>query len=217
MSHTSRERRHVPVPMRWPHTGSDPSRPRHCARRTMRSLIRSERLPRCPLHASNLANVQIRRPHPVGVTSTIELCAAIKSPWRPLPRQCPTSRDFVPWRFLDAGRHTAWKGSSCRHPKTCTENRKWVSPRENHRQAVRQEGPIVIHTASAALLSPGAFHPSIIKTSWPAGVSGVGSCTGSRSSAGARAIDVAPATKVLRSIIIPLPFQISQSMPLQCR
>jgi hypothetical protein len=25
----------------------------------------------------------------------------------------PTSRDFVPWRFLDAGRHSAWKG---RHP-----------------------------------------------------------------------------------------------------
>src|SRR6266700_6150548 len=29
-------------------------------------------------------------------------------------------RDFVPWRFLDAGRHSAWKGSSCRRPKTCT-------------------------------------------------------------------------------------------------
>jgi hypothetical protein len=26
----------------------------------------------------------------------------------------------VPWRFLDAGRHSAWKGSSCRRPKTCT-------------------------------------------------------------------------------------------------
>ena len=75
---------------------------------------------------------------------------------------------------------------------------------ENHRQAVRQERPILIHTASAALLSLGTFHPSIIKTSWPAGVSGAGSCTGSRSSAGARAIDVAPATKALRSIIMPL-------------
>jgi hypothetical protein len=31
-----------------------------------------------------------------------------------------TSRDFVPWRFLDAGGHSAWKGSSCRRPKTCT-------------------------------------------------------------------------------------------------
>ena len=37
---------------------------------------------------------------------------------RPRPRQCPTSRDFVPWRFLDAGLHSVWKGSSCRRPKT---------------------------------------------------------------------------------------------------
>src|ERR1039457_3835653 len=39
---------------------------------------------------------------------------------RPRHRRCPTSRDFVPWRFLDAGRKSAWKGSSCRRPKTCT-------------------------------------------------------------------------------------------------
>ena len=77
--------------------------------------------------------------------------------------------------------------------------------RENHRQAVRQEWPILIHTASAALLWPGAFHPSIIKASWPAGVSGVGSCTGSRSSADAKPTDAVPATKVLRLIIMPLP------------
>ena len=31
-----------------------------------------------------------------------------------------TSRDFVPWHFLDAGRRSAWIASSCRHPKTCT-------------------------------------------------------------------------------------------------
>src|SRR6267378_3780632 len=40
---------------------------------------------------------------------------------RPRHRRCPTSRDFVPWRFSDAGRRTAWIASSCRHPKTCTE------------------------------------------------------------------------------------------------
>src|ERR1700737_1190855 len=39
---------------------------------------------------------------------------------RPRPRRCPTSRDFVPWRFSDAGRRSAWIASSCRHPKTCT-------------------------------------------------------------------------------------------------
>jgi hypothetical protein len=66
--------------MRWPHAGSDPSRPVHCARRTVRSLIRSERLPRCLLHASNLASVQIRQPHPIDVTSNLELGSAIKSP-----------------------------------------------------------------------------------------------------------------------------------------
>ena len=80
MSQTSRERRNFPVPMRWPHAGSDPSRPSHCRRPTVRSLIRSERLPRCLFHASNLACVQIPLPRPVGVTSNIEIGAAIKSP-----------------------------------------------------------------------------------------------------------------------------------------
>ena len=80
MSQTARRPRTFLVPMRWPYAGSDPSRPGHCPRRTGRSLVRSERLPRCLLHASNLASVQIRRPHFVGVTSTIEPGAAIKSP-----------------------------------------------------------------------------------------------------------------------------------------
>ena len=31
-----------------------------------------------------------------------------------------TARDFVPWRFSDAGRMSAWRASSCRRPKTCT-------------------------------------------------------------------------------------------------
>ncbi len=29
-------------------------------------------------------------------------------------------RDFVPWRFSVAGRISAWIGTSCRRPKTCT-------------------------------------------------------------------------------------------------
>jgi len=81
MSQTALERRDFPIPMRWRHAaGNDPSLPGHCARRIVRSLIRSERLPRCQLYASNLASVQIDRPRPVGVTSTLELGAAIKSP-----------------------------------------------------------------------------------------------------------------------------------------
>jgi hypothetical protein len=34
---------------------------------------------------------------------------------------CPTARDFVPWRFLVAGRFSAWSVSSFRRPKTCTK------------------------------------------------------------------------------------------------
>jgi len=74
------ERRDYPVPIRWPCAGSDPSRPGYCGRRAVRSLIRSKRLPTCLLYASNLASGPIRRPHPVGVTSTLQLGAAIKSP-----------------------------------------------------------------------------------------------------------------------------------------
>jgi hypothetical protein len=80
MTQTTLERRDFPVPMRWPHAGSDISRPGQRGRPTVRSLIRSKPLPRCPLHASNLARVRIRRPHPVDVTSILELGAAIKSP-----------------------------------------------------------------------------------------------------------------------------------------
>ena len=80
MSPTFREHRNFPVPTRRAHAGGDPSRPGQRGRRTVRPLIRSECLPRCLLHACDLASVQIRRPHPVGVTSTLELGAAIKSP-----------------------------------------------------------------------------------------------------------------------------------------
>jgi hypothetical protein len=80
MSQTSRERRNFPVPMRWPYAGNDPFRPGHCGRRTVRSLIRSESLPGCLLHPCDLASEQIRRLHPVAVTSTLKLGAAIKSP-----------------------------------------------------------------------------------------------------------------------------------------
>ena len=80
MSQTSPERRHFPVPTSRPYAGSDPSRPGHGPRSTVRSLIRPKRLPRCPIRASNLAGVQIPLPRPVGVTSNIEIGAAIKSP-----------------------------------------------------------------------------------------------------------------------------------------
>ena len=34
---------------------------------------------------------------------------------------CPTHRDFVPWRFSDAGRSSPWMVPSCRRPKTLYE------------------------------------------------------------------------------------------------
>jgi hypothetical protein len=79
MSQTSRKRRHFPVPTPWPQAGNDPSRPSHRARRSLSSLIGSQRLPRCPLD-TNLATVQMHRPHSLGVTSIPELGTAIKSP-----------------------------------------------------------------------------------------------------------------------------------------
>ena len=79
MSQTALERRDFPIPMRWPHAGSDLSRPGLRGRRAARSLIRLKRLLRCLLYASNLASGLIRRPHLIGVTS-LQLGAAIKSP-----------------------------------------------------------------------------------------------------------------------------------------
>jgi hypothetical protein len=80
MSQNPLERRHFPVPMRWSYAGSDPSRSGQRGRRTVRSLTRFKRLLRCLLYASNLASGLIRRPHPVGVTSTLQSGAAINPP-----------------------------------------------------------------------------------------------------------------------------------------
>ena len=75
MSQTALEHRNFPVPMRWPHAGSDPSRPSQRARRAVRSLIRFKRLLKGLIYDSNLAGGLIRRPHPV-----VQPGAPIKSP-----------------------------------------------------------------------------------------------------------------------------------------
>ena len=80
MSQNALVRRDFHAPMRWPHAGSDVSRPGQHSRCAVRSLIRSKHLPRYPLHASNLARVQTQRPNPVGVTPILKLGPAIKSP-----------------------------------------------------------------------------------------------------------------------------------------
>jgi hypothetical protein len=97
MTKTSRERRELPVLMRWPHAGNDFSRPSHRGQRTVRSLISSKRLPSRLSHASELTSVQIRRPHPVGITFTPELSAAIKDAMRRTKdRLSPFALSFVP-------------------------------------------------------------------------------------------------------------------------
>jgi hypothetical protein len=105
MSQTSPERRHFPFPTSWPCAGSDPSRPSHYARRTARSLIRSERLPRCLFHASNLACVQIPAAYPTSRSAP---------PSNPHSARCTTGAQLPATSclgaFLDAGRHSSWKG-----------------------------------------------------------------------------------------------------------
>ena len=36
------------------------------------------------------------------------------------PTEALRPRDFVPWRFSDAGRRNVWLGRRCRRPKNCT-------------------------------------------------------------------------------------------------
>ena len=79
MTQTSRKRRHLPVQTRWPQAGNNPSRPSHRARRSLSSLIGSQRLPKRPSPASG-PSAQTRRPHSADITSIPELGASIKSP-----------------------------------------------------------------------------------------------------------------------------------------
>jgi len=78
MSRISRSR-HFPVQMRWPQAGNNPSRLSRRARRSLSSLIGSQRLPRRQSPVSSLS-LQIRRPHSADITSIPELGASIKSP-----------------------------------------------------------------------------------------------------------------------------------------
>jgi len=60
---------------------------------------------------------------PIAATASIQPQQAPTCGKIPITHAAPptlTSRDFVPWRFSDAGRRSAWIASSCRHPKTCT-------------------------------------------------------------------------------------------------
>jgi hypothetical protein len=43
--------------------------------------------------------------------------------------ECPIPRDFVPWRFSDAGRNSAWIVSACRRLKNCTAPDSCTAPK----------------------------------------------------------------------------------------
>ena len=46
--------------------------------------------------------------------------------------RCPTSRDFVPWRFLDAGQLSARVFHCCRRPKTSTQTDSCAAAKPHH-------------------------------------------------------------------------------------
>jgi hypothetical protein len=70
-----------------------------------------------PLYPHDLACLHLHSSQPASVTSTIEVGAGVKSPYDSLPNRRQISRDFVPWRFSDADRISAWRVSSCRRPR----------------------------------------------------------------------------------------------------
>ena len=60
----------------------------------------------------------------------------------------PTSRDFVPWRFSDAGRHSAWMASSCRRPRNLHTTRLMHRSNDEAMSSFRQ---------ACGLQSPGGY------------------------------------------------------------
>jgi len=134
MSQISCEHRGFAVPMRWRHAGGDLSRPNHANQRADHPSIRSTRRPRYPLHASRLPSAHPCRSPDASIAPTITAGAKIKSPQRSRHSRRETSRDFVPWRFLDAGRLSATRLSSL----PASKNLVWGlgSQAENSRHAI---------------------------------------------------------------------------------
>jgi hypothetical protein len=77
MTQTSRERRELPVLMRWSYAGNDTSRHNRHGQPIVRSLMSSKRLPKRPSQAYDLTRVRIRQPYSNSRASTPELGAAI--------------------------------------------------------------------------------------------------------------------------------------------
>ena len=104
MSHTSSARRRFPVPLRWLQAGGDLSRPdswrsmRPAPVDTLQAPAETLfSLSRPPLRAGmHVASLQGSRPPSNSAPTSNPHSARC-------PASYPTSRDFVPWRFLDAG------------------------------------------------------------------------------------------------------------------
>ena len=67
------------------------------------TFIRSEHQPKCLSHSPDLACDHICRRRRAGVLAKIGISAIIKIHIALAASRCSTARDFVPWRFLDAG------------------------------------------------------------------------------------------------------------------
>ena len=116
---TSCERCAFPVPLSCFYAGGDPSRPQQIDQRPDRPLTRSKR-PKCLPHSADLPCLQTRRCHPASISAHPRARRRHQIPIALAASPYPTPRDFVPWRFLDAGSLPLWRARNCRRPKTCT-------------------------------------------------------------------------------------------------
>jgi hypothetical protein len=108
------------------------------ARRPERSFI--------PTHTPTRGRNPIIATAPV---QSSQVRARGKIPIAPAAPSVPTSRDFVPWRFSDAGRRCPGIASSSRRPKTCTQRT----------HAPQQSAGSFDHVVGATVGSMVAFRP----------------------------------------------------------
>ena len=64
-------------------------------------------------------------------------------------RRTTRHRDFVLWRFLAAGRQSAWSDHRCRQPKTCTKHK-----HKAQKHALPHRNLVVRSTSTSGLASP---------------------------------------------------------------
>jgi hypothetical protein len=80
----------------------------------------------CLDHGWSLQGAAARSRKATASTSAIQTPHASlrgQIPIEPAAPPAPTSRDFVPWRFSDAGGRSPWMPSSCRRPRNLHNNR----------------------------------------------------------------------------------------------